>query len=61
MIGDAGSTTEDLLDVWRGAERTLLEIPPDDPDRAAVEATVSEAARAYQARIEALKDDLRDG
>jgi hypothetical protein len=61
MIGDAGTTTEELREAWRAAESAVRGSDPGTPEHAEAIRREDAAHAAYQARIDALKADLRDG
>lgn len=52
-------TAEQLLNLWREAERALETV--ERGDRESLEATVAEAARAYRERFEELSRQANDG
>lgn len=64
MIGDAGTTTEELLAVWREAESAINDTEPGSAERVEATRLADEARERYQARVDTLgvlAMDLRDG
>ena len=63
MIGDAGTTTEELLAAWREAESAISDSEPGSGERVEATHRADEARERYQARVDMLGTlamDLRD-
>jgi hypothetical protein len=63
MIGDAGTTTEELLAAWRQAESDISDTNPGSAERVEATHLADEARERYQARVDMLRTlamDLRD-
>jgi hypothetical protein len=63
MIGDAGTTTEELLAAWREAETAITDTEPGSAERVEATNRADEARERYQARVDMLGTlamDLRD-
>jgi hypothetical protein len=54
-------TTEQLLEAWRDAEIAVNGTAIGTADHAAALQRSEKANEAYRLRLEAMKDDLRDG
>jgi hypothetical protein len=61
MTGEAGATTAELLTAWRAADAVIDDSEPGTPEHAEAVRRAGRARAAYQARLDVLKDDLRDG
>jgi hypothetical protein len=61
MSPDPHATTEELLATWHTASLAIDDTEPGTPEHAEALRIAYEAHQAYQARIDALKDNLRDG
>ena len=64
MIGDAETTTEELLAAWRQAESAISDTNPGSAERAEATRLADEARERFHARVETLGTlamDLRDG